>query len=343
MRCRQPPPTVDLSERVDPGGLALNLASALITILLAVSTLGVVAEAQSPRRPEVPRVGVIATRAGYEAFQNGLRARFYTIGEDIVLEFRSADRPGARLADVAAELVRMKVDVILAVGTPAVLAAKAATTTIPIVMLAADPIDSGIVADAARPGGNVTGLSFNEQNTSAKRLELLKEALPSAARVAVLAAPNSVTPRMVRDTEAMARTLGVEIHTLPLQGPETFDKAFTAIAARRADSLIVLPAAAALANRARIVTLTLKNKLPTMFWRRDFVDAGGLMSYGPDQAEMYKRAADYVSKILQGAKPADLPIEQPSKFELGLNLQTARTLGLTIPRAVLLQADHVIQ
>jgi putative ABC transport system substrate-binding protein len=342
LRCRQPLPTVDLSERASTrGGLALNLASALITILLAISTLGV-AEAQSPR-PDAPRVGVIATRAGYEAFQNGLRALSYTTGQDIILEFRSTERPAGRLADIAAELVRMKVDVILAASTPAVLAAKEATTTIPIVMLAADPVDSGIVANAARPGGNVTGLSFNEQNTSAKRLELLKEAVPSAARVAVLAAPNSVTPRMLRDTEAMARTIGVEIHAQPLQGPETFDKAFAAIAARRADALIVLPATALLANRARIITLTIKNKLPTMFWRRDFVDAGGLMSYGPDQAAMYRRAADYVSKILRGAKPADLPIEQPSKFELGLNLQTARTLGVTIPRAVILQADHIIQ
>jgi putative ABC transport system substrate-binding protein len=343
LRCRQPPPTVDLSERASTrGGLALNLASALITIVLAVSTLGVVAEAQSPR-PDVPRVGVIATRAGYEAFQNGLRALFYTNGEDIILEFRSTERQGVRLPDVAAELVRMKVDVILAASTAAVLAAKAATSTIPIVMLASDPVDSGIVDNAARPGGNVTGLSFNEQNTSAKRLELLKEALPSAARVAVLAAPNAVTTRMLRDTEAMARTIGVEIHSLPLHGPETFDKAFKAMVAQRADSLIVLPAAGVLANRARIITLTIKNKLPAMFWRRDFVDAGGLMSYGPDQAAMYRRAAGYVSKILLGAKPADLPIEQPSKFELGLNLQAARTLGVTIPRAVLLQADHIIE
>ena len=312
-------------------------------IVLALAVALIAAEARSPRS-DVPRVGVIASRMGYQGFQNGLRALFYTDGEDIQLEFRSTEGREGRLGDLAATLAAMNVDVIVAVGTNAVLAAKQATSTIPIVMLAAEPVDVGLVANPAKPEGNVTGLSFNEDNTSAKRLELLKEAVPSAARVVALT--GSLTPvatRMLRDTEAAAKTLGVELHALQFRSPETLDKTFAAIAEKRGDSLIVLPAAGMFAQRAQIITLAIRNKLPAMFWRREFVDIGGLMSYGPDLDAMYRRAAEFVRKILQGAKPADLPVEQPNKFELGLNLKTAKALGLTFPRSVILQADHVVE
>ena len=242
----------------------------------------------------------------------------------------------------AAELVRMNVNLIVAAGTSAVLAVKQATTTIPVVMLAADPVEAGIVPNLARPAGNITGFMFNEQDTSARRLELLKEALPSAARIAVLTtAANPVSSRMLKDTEAAARAQGVQTVALSLGSPDTFEKTFAA--AKQSNAAIVLPASVPFVNRVRIVTLAIRNRLPMMFWRREFVDVGGLMSYGPDQAAMYRRAAGYVSKILQGAKPADLPVEQPNKFELALNLKTAKALGLTIARSVLLQADHVVE
>ena len=314
---------------------------AALAALLVLGALPFAAGAQ-PAQP-LPRVGVIASTKGYEAFQEGLRELAFTEGQDVVFEFRSTEA-SPRFADLAAELVRRRVDVIVAASTSAVLAVKRATTTIPIVMLAADPVESGLVSSLDRPGGNITGLSFNEQDTSARRLELLKEAVPAATRVAVLTGPtNAVSGRILKDTERAASSLGVQLHSLQLHGPDTFAKTFAAMATRRPDSLIVLPAALPFVHRTRIIALTLRHRLPAMFWRREFVDVGGLMSYGPDQAAMYHRAAHYVSKILQGARPADLPVEQPGKFELIVNLKTAKALGLTLPQSVLLQADEVIE
>jgi putative ABC transport system substrate-binding protein len=298
-------------------------------------------EAQPAAR--MPRVGVIATTRGYEAFRLGLRELAYREGENVALEFRSTEAPNVRLADVARELVRLKVDVVLAASTPATEALRQATTTIPIVMLAADPVASGLVPSLSRPEGNVTGLSFNETGTGAKRLELLREALPSARRVAALDAAGAAANPIRKETEAAARTLGVELQSFAVRDPDDLEKTFAAMAANRAESLLVMPTTLAFVHRARIIALAIKNRLPTMFWRREFADAGGLMAYGPDQQEMYRRAAVYVSKILQGAKPMDLPVEQPRKFELVINLKTARALGLTIPRPVVLQADHVIE
>jgi putative ABC transport system substrate-binding protein len=298
-------------------------------------------EAQQAAR--VPRVGVIATTRGYEAFRLSLRELAYREGENVALEFRSTEMPDVRLADVARELVRLKVDVVLAASTPATEALRQATTTIPIVMLAADPVASGLVPSLSRPEGNVTGLSFNETGTGAKRLELLREALPSVRRVAALDAAGAAANPIRKETEAAARTLGVELQSFTVRGPDDLEKTFAAMAAKRAESLLVMPTTLAFVHRARIIALAIKNRLPTMFWRREFADAGGLMAYGPDQQEMYRRAAVYVSKILQGAKPMDLPVEQPRKFELVINLKTARALGLTIPRPVVLQADHVIE
>ena len=321
----------------------VKIRSAALALVVALVSAPLAAETQQTRQP--PRVGVIANTKGYEAFQNGLRELAYNEGENIALEFRSTEARDLRLADLAAGLVRLRVDVIVAAGTPAVLAAKQATATIPIVMLAADPVETGLVSNLDRPGGNITGLSFSEQDTSAKRLELLKEAIPSATRVAVLTTPtnNPTSSRILGDTERAARALGVQIHSLPLHGPDNFAKTFATMTARRIDSIIVLPATLPFVHRTRLVALTIRNRLPAMFWRREFADIGGLMSYGPDQPVMYRRAAEYVSKILQGAKPSDLPVEQPSKFELIINLKTANALGLTIPQSALLQADEVIE
>jgi len=293
---------------------------------------------------KIPRVGVIANKTGYEAFRKGLQELSYTEGQNITLEFRSTEPRDVRLLDLANELVRAQVDVIVAGSTPAVQAAKQATATIPIVGVSVDPVASGLVPGFARPGGNITGFSLSEAETDAKRLELLKEAVPSATRLAVLTArgnPSSKT--LLKETERAARALGVQVHPLELHGPDDFEKTFAAMTARRADSLIVFPATLHFIHRTKIIALTIRHRLSSMFWRREFADAGGLMSYGPDQPEIYRRAAGLVSKILQGAKPGELPVESPRKFELIINLKTAKALGLTIPHSVLLLADEVIQ
>ena len=315
-----------------------SAALALVLIILAP----LAAEAQPAGK--IPKVGVIASRTGYEALREGLRELAYTEGRNIALEFRSTEATEVRFLDLATELVHLRVDVIVAASTPAVLAAKQATATIPIVSLSVDPVASGLVSSPARPGGNVTGLSFNEVDTSAKRVELLKEAVPSVTRIAVLTPPaNPSASRILRETELAAQRLGVQVHALELREPDDFETTFAAMTATRADALIVLPATLAFTHRARIVALAIRNRLPSMFWRREFVDIGGLMAYGPDQPEMYHRAAVLVSKILQGAKPADLPIEQPRKFALIINLKTAEALRLTIARPALLLADEVIK
>ena len=315
-----------------------SAALALVLIILAP----LAAEAQPAGK--IPKVGVIASRTGYEALREGLRELAYTEGRNIALEFRSTEATEVRFLDLATELVHLRVDVIVAASTPAVLAAKQATATIPIVSLSVDPVASGLVSSPARPGGNVTGLSFNEVDTSAKRVELLKEAVPSVTRIAVLTPPaNPSASRILRETELAAQRLGVQVHALELREPDDFETTFAAMTATRADALIVLPATLAFTHRARIVALAIRNRLPSMFWRREFVDIGGLMAYGPDQPEMYYRAAVLVSKILQGAKPADLPIEQPRKFALIINLKTAEALRLTIARPALLLADEVIK
>ena len=316
--------------------IALGLALVLLT-LAEPPAVG------SQQTTAIPRVGVITNKVGHEALRKGLQDLAYTEGKNIILEFRSTEPPEVRLPDLVAELVRLPVDVIVAGGTSAVLAARQATTTIPIVGLSVDPVASGLVATLARPGGNLTGLSFSEVETDAKRLSLLKEAVPSVTRVAALSAAGPTAEPILRETERTARTLGVQLHPLELRGSDDFERVFAAMSARQAEAVVVLPATVHYVNRARIIALAISHRLPSMFWRRDFVDAGGLMSYGSDQPEMYRRAASLVSKILQGAKPGDLPVEQPRKFELIINLKTAKALGLTLPQPVLLLADEVIQ
>jgi len=304
----------------------------------------------SPRRAGaqpaklVYRVGVIADKAGYEALKAGLRDVGYAEGRDMVLEFRAIDSGDVRFLDVATELARIPVDVIVAGTTPAILAAKQATTAIPIVGLSVDPVASRLVASLAKPGGNITGLSLDEVGTNATRLELLKEAAPAVTRVAVLTtSTNPSSSQMLKETERAAQTLGVEVHAFELRGGDDLAKTFAAMATRRVDSLIVLPSAVASSRRTQIVILALRHRLPSMFWRREFVDLGGLLSYGPDRSEIYRRAVVLVGKILQGAKPGDLPVGQPRKFDLIVNLRTAKALGLTIPSSVLLLAAEVIE
>ncbi len=310
-----------------------------VTGALAVVSAPRAAEAQPARK--IPRVGVIGNRTGYEALRAGLRELAYTEGRDIALEFRSTEERDVKFFDLATELVRIRVDVIVAAGTPAMLAAKQATGTIPIVGLSIDPVASGLV-NLAGPGGNLTGLSFNEVGTNAKRLELLKEAVPAVTRVAVLTNPaNPSSSLILGETDRAARALGIQIRAVDLREPDGLGPAFASMTTVRADSLIVLPATVPFVHRTRVVALAIRNRLPSMFWRREFVDVGGLMAYGPDQPEMYRRAAILVSRILQGAKPANLPVERPRKFDLIVKLTTAKTLGLTIPRSLLLRADEL--
>ncbi len=315
-------------------------ASLLLSVGLLAAPLA--AGAQSPAG-KIPRVGVIASDTAYKAFRAGLRELAYTEGRDFALEFRSTGIGDVNFPDLASGLVRDRVDVIVVVGASAILAAKQATATIPIVGLSVDPAASGLGPTLAPPAANITGLSFNEAGTTAKRLQLLREAVPSVTRVAVLTNPaNASSKPLVEETERTARTLGVQLRVLEMRRREDLDPAFAAMTAWRAEALVVLPAAVAFAERARLVALAIKSRLPSMFWRREFVEIGGLMAYGPDQAEMYRHAAVLVGRILQGARPANLPVESPRRFALIVNLKTAQTLGLTIPRPVLLLADELI-
>jgi len=283
-----------------------------------------------------------------EAFRQGLRDLGYVEGRNVVIEYRDAEGKHERLPALAAELVALKVDVIVAPPTPAALAAKQATRTLPIVFFSvSDPVSSGLVTSLGRPGGNVTGLSDLTPELVGKCLEQLKQAVPGVSRAAVLWQPGAFGERTEKDllkaAEVAARALGVRLQFVEARGPDDFDRAFSKMTSARADALTVLPTAMFVSERRRLVDLAAKNRLPTVFPYRESVDAGGLMSYGPNLADMYRRAATYVDKILKGAKPGDLPVEQPTKFELVINAKTAKALSLTIPQSVLLRADQVIQ
>ena len=272
----------------------------------------------------------------------------YVDGRSVVIEYRDAEGKYDRLPARAAELVALKVDVIVAADTPAALAAKQATRTLPIVFIGAgDPVTIGLVTSLARPGGNVTGLSLLAPELVGKRLELLKQAVPGVGRVAALWQPGFVGERtekdMLKEVEVTARALGVRLQFVEARGPADFDRAFSDMTRARADALTVLGSAMFANERRRVVDLAAKNRLPGVYGFREYVDAGGLMAYGPNVADLFQRAATYADKILKGAKPGDLPVEQPTKFELVLNLKTAKALGLTIPQSVLVRADQVIE
>jgi ABC-type uncharacterized transport system substrate-binding protein len=282
--------------------------------------------------------------ANLDAFRQGLRELGYVEGRNMRIEYRSADGRSERFPDLAAELVRLKVDVILTRGTPAVMAAKNATGTIPVVMAASgDPVLSGVVSSLARPGGNVTGLSAVVVEVSGKRLELIREVAPGVSRVAALfnmSNPNDAL--QWKEIETAAPSLRVQLQLLDVRKPSDFAGAFDAAVKGRAGALVVGLDALTWANHRPIVDLAAKHRLPAIYGGREFVNAGGLIAYGVSYPHLYHRAANFVDKILKGAKPADLPVEQPSKFELVINLKTAKALGLTIPQSLLQRADEVI-
>ena len=311
------------------------------------------AAAEAQQAAKVPRIGLLAGTLAVgsrtvEAFRQGLRDLGYVEGRNLVIEYRDAEGKLERLPALAAELVALKVDVIVASNTPAALAAKQATRTLPIVFAsAADPVTSGLVTSLARPGGNVTGLSTLAPELVGKRLEQLKQAVPGVSRVAVLWQPGALDERtekdMLKAAEVAARALGVRLQFVEARGPADFDRAFSDMTRARAGALTVLPSAMFVNERRRLVDLAAKNRLPAVYPQREYVDAGGLMAYGANLADLFRRAATYVDKILKGAKPGDLPVEQPTKFELVINLKTANALGITIPQSVLLRADRVIE
>ena len=326
-----------------------KLTRAALVGLGAMILSAPVVAAQSP--VQAARIGVLDPGTAslrtvrYGAFRQGLKELGYVEGRDIVIEYRYAEGKLERLPALAAELVRLNVDVILTSGDAGVRAAKQASQTIPIVVaLTGDLVGPGYVASLARPGGNITGLTDLLSELSAKRLELLKTAFPKVSRVAILWNPtNAANVIGFKESEVAARTLRIQLLPLDARRADDFETAFLAALRARADALIVFADSLLLTHRARIVDFAAKNRLLAMYAGQDFMDAGGLMFYGVNVADMYRRAATYVDKILKGAKPADLPVEQPTKFELIINLKTAKALGLTIPPSVLVQADEVIR
>ena len=304
--------------------------------------------AQQPTR--IPTIGLLvgvsrsAHLAHTEAFRQGLRELGYVEGKNVIIEYRYAGGELERTPSLAAELVRLKVNVIMTQG-PGAEAAKNATRTVPIVITdVADPVATGLVASLARPGGNVTGLSSLAAQMSGKRLELLKEAIPKLSRVAVLWDPSNANNVLsLGETKAAAAPLQVTLQSVEVRGPDDFDPAFLAIKKEGAGALIVLRNPVNITHQARILGFAAERRLPAMYLDSGYTDAGGLMSYGPNRLDMWRRAAVYVDKILKGAKPADLPVEQPTKFELVINMKTAKALGITIPQSILVRADRVIE
>jgi putative tryptophan/tyrosine transport system substrate-binding protein len=307
-----------------------------------------VARAQTPAK--IPRVGFIGS-AGTDmagrmvaALRQGLGELGYVDGQTIALEIRASDGHSERIPELVAELIGLKMDVLVAGSSVSTLAAKKATGTIPIVMVAADPVGLGLVASLARPGGNVTGLSYFNEAIIAKRLQLLTEFVPGLSRVAVLRNPSVVVHATFwQETEVAARKLGVALQPLDIRGPDDFEAAFAAATRGNAQGLIALDDALTIAHRPRIVSLAASSHLPAMYGLREFPNDGGLMSYGASFVDLLRRTATFVDKILKGAKPADLPVEQPTAFELVINRKTANALGLTVPPLLLAQADEVIE
>jgi putative ABC transport system substrate-binding protein len=314
--------------------------------LLAAGTLlvaPIVAPAQGATKPY--RIGVLQTEVSQTLLQQSLRELGYVEGRDVVFETRNTEGRSERLDDFALDLVRLKVDVIVAINPAGALSAKRATTTIPIVMTnTPDPVQLGLVANLARPGGNITGTTTLTIDLSIKQLDLLKEAVPRASRVALLW--NSDNPWhavTVKALKARSGSLGLQLQALEVRGSDAFDSAFHSMTTERTQALLVLADPLTFFHRQRLADLAVKHRLPMMGSLRDYAEAGSLMSYWADTINVFRRAASYVDRILKGAKPGDLPIEQPTKFEFVINLKTAKTLGLTIPQSVLLRADRVIE
>jgi ABC-type uncharacterized transport system substrate-binding protein len=325
--------------------------TAASSVLVAVMLLAVAVIAAAQQPTKIPRIGFLmstspsAGSARIEAFRQGLRELGYVEGKNIVIEWRHAEGKLDRLSELAAELVRLKVEMIVTAGPVPTRAAKAATSTIPIVMTQdPDPVGNGFVASLARPGGNITGLSTLAPEISGKQLELLKEIVPRLSRVAVFG--TSTIPgyaQRLKETELAAGAFGVQLQYLDILGPKDIESAFRAASKGRADAVLALGSPVFILQRIQIADLAVKSRLPAIYDRREFVEDGGLISYATSLTDLSHRAATYVDKILKGAKPGDLPVQQPTKFELVINLKTAKQIGLTIPPSVLARADRVIK
>ncbi len=326
-----------------------NVRAGFLAILVLLVWWAGMAEAQQPKK--IPRIGYLSALSrpadSYrsEAFRQGLRELGYVEGKNVTIEYRYAEGKLDLLPDLAAELVRLKVDIIVTQSTLDAYAARQSTSTVPIVMTASgDAVGTGLVASLARPGGNVTGLTSLSRELSGKRLELLKEAVRGLSRVAVLwNAANPDKARDVEETQVQARALGLELQSLEIRDPKDFDGAFQNAVRKRAGALFTLADSLTINHQSRIVDLAAKSRLPAMHEQREFVEAGGLMAYGPSLLGLFRRIATYVDKILKGAKPGELPVEQPMQFELVINLKAAKQIGLTIPPWLLMRADKVIK
>jgi putative ABC transport system substrate-binding protein len=327
-----------------------------ITLLGGAAVVWPLTVNAQPSAKVITRIGLMVTgslespeaRVQLDAFRQGLRQLGYTEGRNIAIEYRGADAKIERFPGLAAELVRLDVDLIFAANTPAALAARQATATIPIVAaVMGDPVEDGLVASLAQPGGNVTGLTFLAPELTAKRMQLLKDALPDVSRVAGLWHPGAYGERTMNDmlkaTEAVARTLGVQLQLIEVRGAEELERAFSTIMQERAEALFLFPSPMLFLARRRIVELAATHRLPSVSQAREFVELGGLIAYGANINDLFRRSTVYVDKILKGAKPADLPIEQPTRFELVINLKTAKTLGIDVPLPLMIRADEMIE
>src|SRR5713226_3652721 len=321
----------------------------LLVIFVTLAACGAVAQTQQSTK--VPRIGFLgslspsAISARIEAFRQGLRELGYVEGKNIVIEWRYAGGNTERLPDLAADLVRLKVDVIVTGGPSVNRFAKEATATIPIVLaFDNDPVGNGFAASLARPGGNITGLSTHYPEISGKQLELLREIVPNLSRVAVLGnATQPGSPQALREINVAADAFGVQLQYLEVRGPKDIETAFRAASKGRADAVLVLASQIVTSHAKQFAEMAAKSRLPAIYWSSEFVEAGGLMAYSVSITDLFRRAAVYVDKILRGAKPADLPVEQPTKFEFVINLKAAKQIGLTIPPNVLVRADKVIK
>jgi len=322
----------------------------IISVVLATILLATIFAAEAQQPGKIPKIGFLgaggASASWLESFQREFRKLGYVEGKNIAFESRNADTKYDRLPALADELVRLKVDVIITPGANDTRAAKNATRTIPIVFMGAgsDPVTLGLVDTMARPGGNVTGFAQIASVLAGKRLELLKETIPKLSRVAVLWDPqNAGSTQVWEESQLRARELDLQLHSMAVNSAASFESGFKDAAKARSGAVAMTVGALLAANQKQIINLAAKNRLPAIYLRADWVANGGLMSYGPDETERYRRAAVLVDRILKGAKPADLPVEQPTKFELLINLKTAKTLGLTIPPVVLMRAEKVIK
>jgi len=329
----------------------MRIGWAALAVVIVIAAFSGPPLAASQQVGKIARVGILDGGSSYperqalwNIFRQALREAGYVEGKNVAFEFRWGSGQVGTLRELAGELVRANVDVIVTAGTPAALAAKQATASLPIVLvLAGDPVRTALAANLSRPGGNVTGLTTLSTELSAKRLDFLRELLPTIAQLGILWDNNPAFALAVQDTELAARTINVSVRAVVVRSRDELETVFADLARLRVGALEIMPGQVFLSERRRVANLAVKHRLPTIYAQREYVEAGGLMSYGSDLRQLFLRASIYVDKILKGARPADLPIEQPTKFELVINLKTAKALGLTIPPSLLQRADQVIE